>query len=331
MVPAQDILLPRADYGIVVSFEAPLLDRPSLYGSQVIQMVSRGDKIFLHSQDIRQSNDIVDGKYAQGFFKTLDRRGEDAYIERRFVKVIYNDKRELQSSIRPYKNHDPRDYRLEEPLPDFYPFVEFEKYKTQLSFALGPSQRAIYPYPQKTIREDYRVRRGLSFMFGRRIPSDKSNRFFLGGKSHLLFQTSELFFEDFNIESKESLAQWGVGPYISYTFLRSENYYFDIYGAATINYHRLLIQMRDPQFAENRLFTGFSLTPQLGTQIVYPDFFPLLGLIIGLEAQYNIRSRLGPRDEGGEVEGLWRGDKKDRFNLSTGGNYTVYVGLQRSF
>ena len=52
-----------------------------------------------------------------------------AYIEAAFVKLIFLDEREFETSVDRFR-FDPKDYRLEEPLAKDYPLTNAKKIKT---------------------------------------------------------------------------------------------------------------------------------------------------------------------------------------------------------
>lgn len=332
---------PFGPSGVVKVLEAPLLNLPSHSEGVPVDIVKRGEKIYIHPKEVPQSpeyqkqtarfNDggVVDGWDQQGFFKTLDSTGTDAYIEKRFVKIIYNDRREFATFIRDFE-HDHTDYRLEEPIPEQYPFFDHTDKKAEVAIVTGPSKRTAYPYPINSLREDYGRRMGIVANTTRRISDDQEDRFYFGTQGHLTYQSTDIYFSDNDARSRESIGQIGIGPWASFNFYRTHSIRLNISGGISLNYHRALVEIRDRELLETRLFDGLSVTPKLAGQFIRPQFFPAADLVIGVETQFNVSQRLSAKDRGGEVSRFW-GENDKSYMISPGGIFAFTIGIQTSY
>ncbi len=321
-----------AEKGMVVVFEAPLLNRPNLESAIVLEQVKRGDIISIHPNQV-PSGEIVDGPDKSGFFHTLDSIGNDAYIERRYVKIIYNDTRELATGVRPMEKtqgHDHTDYRLEEPIPENYPFEAIPLSRLELAFHVGPSERVLYPYRLNPIREDFGQRFGLVFNYASKVESDPYDRFYFGTQVHFLYQSTKLSFEEFEVRATESLGELGGGPIALYTFMKNQNHRLSISGGITLNYHRSLIEMNDSEMLESRIFTGFSLTPRFGLHYVRQNWLPVGNFLIGASAQFNLQHSLQSSDGGSTLDDFWN-PLDDQITIPTGGVYGLFIGVQNTY
>ena len=92
-----------AGKGVVLVLQAPLLHGES-FDSHAVTHVRKGQEIFIHDKHFGLSSDkitfdgmadyedidkIEDGYYKEGFFQTLDSNGSPAFIEKRYIKLIY--------------------------------------------------------------------------------------------------------------------------------------------------------------------------------------------------------------------------------------------------
>ena len=149
-----------AGRGLVITHEAPLLPKPS-FETRPIQHVRKGDVIYIHDkhfgladyqvtfsgyidEDSPDYNKIEDGIDKEGFFQTFDKLGQIAYIQKKYIKLIFKDEREKESALVPWKN-DPTDYRLEEPLPKNYPLYTVTGLKASAALALSPGSKNQLP------------------------------------------------------------------------------------------------------------------------------------------------------------------------------------------
>jgi hypothetical protein len=328
---------------VIISHEAPLLHQENL-NSKVLQTRYRGDVVYINDRDIDTSpfsveynvdsdgNPINEAKDIEdlGFYKTLTRDGKDAYIPKRYVKVLYMDSRELMVGRKKFK-HDPTDYRVEEPLPDDYPLYNTDHKKALILVGYGPSIKTGYPYRDKIIAEQYSSRYGANLIYTGAVNFDLSRRSFFGTMFQIFNQTTEFLMDDDRI-TRESHTELGVGPYISYDFYRTKKHCLTLGGGFSLNYHRYLIEQEgDVSGFEQRIFSGFSLSSKLSTMYIYKKFIPGtdLDLAFGLEAQFNLPHSL-ESSTAIEVDEFWN-ENSDAVAFDLSGQYALYFGIQSNY
>ena len=164
----------------VIVLEAPLLAAPD-QSARTLQRVRKGKKLFINSNQLNNSqwqmNYNVDSngeplpqnKENTLFLKTLTTAGEDAWISKKFVKVIYNDEREDQLQMNPYASYDPTDYRIEEPLPDTYPLIDPRKARAYMSFGIGPAAKSGFNYGTTVLEEQIGNKYSFNTIYARKV------------------------------------------------------------------------------------------------------------------------------------------------------------------
>ncbi len=328
---------------VVIVLEAPLLRYETL-NSKVLQTIRKGEEVYIHNKDIDTSPYSVeynvddDGNpmataditEKEGFYKTLTRDGKDAFIPKKYVKLLYNDSRELIAGRKSYK-HDPTDYRLEEPLPKNYPLYITDHKRALILAGIGPGTQTGYSYPDKIKAEQISSRYGANIIYTGSVNFDTSNRFYFGTMFHVFNQQSDYLTES-DCLATESHSEFGLGPYISYDISRGKRYRLTLAGGITLNYHRYLIEQKeDTGGFEQRIFKGFSFASSISTNYTYKSFIPgtELDLVLGIEAQINLPYSLTSNTEISN-EDYWSADNDDvRFSLN--GQYALYLGIQSNY
>ncbi|MCO4794498.1 MAG: hypothetical protein KC493_12330 [Bacteriovoracaceae bacterium] len=332
-----------AGKGVVVTLEAPLLSGPS-FETRPVQHVRKGQLIYIHDKHFGNAdyeitftgyidessedyNKISDGIDKEGFFQTLDKSGNPAFIEKKYVKLIYFDDREKHTNVNPWKN-DPTDYRLEEPLPKNYPLYRIGGLRASAALSFGPSRKLNYPYTSDIIREDYTGRLGGEFTFSKRVDFDKYDRFYFGGMGHVYTSFGEFFLQN-DIETEEFSSELGVGPMISYYFFRGQDWGASLNSGITINWQRILIKQRGNGESEERIFSGFTFTPKMQLHLIRSNLIPEIDLMFGANFQFNIDSGL-TSGAPAQIENLWQ-DESDQYTLPTGGIFSLFFGIHNSY
>ncbi|PIK14749.1 hypothetical protein [Halobacteriovorax sp. JY17] len=325
----------------VIVLEAPLLKRPSLK-SQVLQRVRKGRNLVIHRQGIVRSPWAVNYNVnSEGlalneeredveFLKTFTTAGQDAWIPKKFVKVIYNDARESEVQMNSYADYDPTDYRIEEPLEKGYPLVAQNKARASMSFGMGPASKTGFNYGSNILEEDIGSRYSFVTTYTRKVDFDSYDRLYFGGILQIHGQRSVYFITN-DRTAQETHGEIGVGPYISYDVYRTENRSLSTYGAFTYNLHRYSVEQstRSDNF-EERLFSGYSITPKLGFSYNIRDFIPETGIdfVFGAETNFNLPYSLTTKSEA-QIESFWNESNQVDFGFSA--TYSLYMGIQANY
>lgn len=334
-----------AGRGVIITHEAPLLPEES-FDTRPVQHVRQGDVIFIHDfhfgtadyevtfsgytdEESEQYNKVSDGPDKIGFFRTMDRTGAVAFIEKKYVKLIYKDEREKQSSVDPWKN-DPTDYRLEEPLPEGYPLYDVGGLKASAALAFGPSRKINYPYFSNITRESFTGRMGGEFTFARRVSFDKYDRFYFGGMGQVYTSISKFTLENGNT-AEELYSELGAGPMLSYFIYRGENWGITYQGGITINWQRVLVnQVKANGDSEQRIFSAFNLTPKMQLLVTRSNLIPSFDVMFGTNFQFNLDTAL-TAGKTPELDDIWREGSDDSYIFPTGGVFSLFVGIHSTY
>jgi phage FluMu gp28-like protein len=165
-------------YAVVKVLEAPLLRAPSEHAT-VVQTVRKAQRVYLHpsqflTKEFSMMNGPSDKEHDKEFYKTVDKNGTEAYIKRKYVKVIFKDEREQEKFIT-LTEVDETDYRLEEPLPRRYPLLDPLSGRGLFAFGVGPGHKTGYPYQTAVEAEQVSTQKGVVFTYQRNVPFDLTN------------------------------------------------------------------------------------------------------------------------------------------------------------
>lgn len=335
-----------AGRGVVIVLQAPLLDKESFQEGKPVSHVRRGQEIFIHDKhfgissfqitfegmaDDEEVDKVEDGWDKEGFFQTLDASGNIAYIERKYVKLIYKDMREQQSYIKPFK-YDPTDYRLEEPLPKSYPLDAPNYYRAGAYLAFGPQPKVNYNYTRPIIREQYRGRGGIEGFYLRKVGYDPFDRFYFGGTAHFYAWESNFQFQNSSFNTASEVGgEIGIGPQLSYIFFRNHNWDMTFTGGITINYIRHLITIKEGEFFEERFFEDINVTPKLKTYVTRKNLTPGFALIAGIEVTMNLPTNYTSSTAIADTT-MWQEDPSaDMVNIPFGANFALIFGINSTY
>lgn len=350
-----------ANKALINVLEAPLFKEPN-ENSKVVQYVLKGNEIYLHPQETAQNRfeelikdeDVDDNEKSYNakfsdplfdnstsyrpdpqsrFYKTLDKRGNDAYVLKRHVYVLYHDKRELTEKS--FLKNDDTDYRLSEPLPKNYPLKEQTGFKSNTSLNLGFSNRSSYPYQDPIKDQGKDLYTGFSFSWLRKVDWEENNRFFFGGIFQLNTEGSTFIFDQYN--TKEDALSLGIGPVLSYEAWRNEKYKINLSTALLFNFYNSLTISFSPKEAlqslgitsDNMSFSAQNFTPRFNASVELLNFvldfdlYTAFNLDFRLPYRYRITKQPDTPNSANYIT-------KD-FNSEFTAQLSFAVGLQRSF
>lgn len=306
--------------GMVMVLEAPLLKSPST-NSPVLQVKRRGKIIYVNPSSIRDEE--------TKFYKTLTRDGQDAYIEKRFVKIFFHTVRELEQPLLSMKK-DPTDYRLSEPLLEGYPISSNKTLLSSFALHYGTTEKTNYQYPNLVEKESFSSAIGASFNFLKRANYDKTNRFYYGIQTSFLNQKSEFILPG-NQYSSESQANIGLGPMVSYAFYRNETYDLRLQGGFQYNWIRRLVSQEAGETAEERLFSGYNISSNMELLIQRKGVFKSdrLRFSGGIRANANLPYTLSSATPI-EISELWN-EQQDTISQSLSITATIFFGITGNY
>lgn len=332
-------LLANEKQGLVLVLEAPIFQAPDR-NSQLIQLKRKGDLLYIHPRHFL--NSPVRAKYynynetnlhkpeisssGEEFYETLDRNGNQAYIPKSYVKLLYRDHREFSESITPYKI-DPTDYRLEEPLPETFPLIRKEKMRSKIVLSYGPALKKNYAYNEVIEVEDFSSRYGFEASYGKKASWDKYDRFYFGANFHLW--TSQGKFSLFDgRQATESNGQIGIGPYVSYDIWKGDSNSLAILGSLTLNYNRIIVsQYSTDGRKEERIFSGTSISPKISLMWTKKNVIADLDFIGGTDYQIILPHQLTSKTPA-EVTDFWQESESESWNVAFSGQMTLFAGFR---
>ncbi len=303
---------------IIIVFEAPLLKEPKL-NSKVLQTLKKGSRVYVPNE-IGKLNQLPD------FVQTYDRVGNLAYIPAKYIKVITNELSENETPIT-YPKHDPTDYRLEEPIPSTYPFDDNSFYRVSVAMSLGSNTKSPYNYNSTFARQNFSEEAGARFNFTKKVKFDNYDRFYFGLFGAITTCNNTINFQN-NNSSRENRSIIRVGPVATYDFFKSSNYRMSLGTGFTYNYHKSSLKMSASNGdSEERLFTGYSLSPFASSVIQMMDVFPKTDLIGG--ADFNLFLPHSQKSSDAiNVPTLWGADATNQISAGAKPQVSFFIGAQ---
>lgn len=263
---------------VVISFRAPM-QKEANSEAKTFQVLKKGDIIFIADQDLKKPS-------FPGYYETIDRSGRTAFIKAEYLKVIYSDDREFDepiSYINPKTGHDSTDYRIEEPIPHTYPFESREFTRMNVSFALGSNPKAPYAYDGNISSQDFSYDVGLKINYQKKLDFDQVDRLYFGIYSSISSVTNKVTFTTGD-SALENRAIIRLGPILSFDFYKTDQYLLNLGTGFSWNFHRSSLKIDVAEVGEeDRLFTGFSLSPFLQSMFALRNIYPNLDFTLGSE------------------------------------------------
>lgn len=264
------------------------------------------------------------------FYLTVDRNGLNAYIPKEYVKVLYKDEREQEENINPF-DHDPTDYRLQEPLPDSYPLVSNNQMRAFFSMGSGTEPRESYNYTREVRSQNYGTRYAFKAVILKRGNVFGNNRFFFGGGLQLSLINSSFLMEDTDERSREQKLRFRAGPYFLYDAYLYKNVLFSFQGGIWLTYNAFSVFQSEPTFdtAQERKYSGFSIAPHVGFVTQWKDLFgknfDLVTELNGrLEAPYTLNSSA----DSDYSDFLWNNAEEDIYEGNWQSSFELAFGIQ---
>lgn len=259
---------------VVIVFEAPLLKEPKM-NSKVLQTLKKGSKVYV-------PNEIGNLYTLPDFIQTYDRVGDVAYIPTKYIKIITNDVTESEMPIA-YPKHDPTDYRIEEPIPNTYPFDNTSFLRASVALSLGNNTKSPYSYNSAYTGQSFSAESGARISYTHKIKFDNYDRYYFGLIGAINTCNNTINFQNQNL-AKENRSMIRLGPVVTYDFFKSSNYRLTLGTGFTYNYHKSSLKVFAPNgSSEERLFSGYSLSPFASSAIQMVDIFPQIDLIGGAD------------------------------------------------
>lgn len=333
--------------GEVTVLEAPIFGTPDTTGP-IIQYARKGETIYIHQQEAakeefhlnvspitidHQTTQKYDEKYQDplfqkpedtylakdenpGFYRTVDKRGRIAYILKDQVHVYFEDPRELtQTDISP----DPTDYRISEPLPPNYPFIQEIGHKGYIGLGMGkPSDNF---YPAGNLRD---TTSNSSFQFwanwSKQIDFDQERRLYWGWTG--VFESyNNTYLREESLKGEESTMRLAFGPGLNYDLWRIPKTLLNVAGSLLFNFYyqkEVSTENTLTKDINKDVYKSYFITPTITVSLQRLDVGPNLDFMIGsnilMDLPHTMRSETG--------------DQYDQeFNL----NFGLFIAAQTSY
>lgn len=345
---------------VITVLEAPLFESKSLE-AKIVQYLRKGDIIKLHpsletntkydymapspekqaevEKELAQKSEWKDDplftdqkpekiSLDDEFIPVFARGGKVAYILSKHIYVYFNTPQEFnQKTVK----KDTTDYRLEEPLPENYPFKTTKGLRGQ--FLLGRTQPYLerYPYKQAVRAKGYNSPIDLNITFLKNVKADTEDRFYYGGTLNFRSFNNVYLLQD-NRSSEENGLRFGIGPTISYDAFKGEKHRLNLYGSILANLFNQItvIQHGDGIKAENREYRTINIAARMGVQYHLKNIFKHVDFVVATGMELEPQSTYKVRNVGLTTD-WWRNIGQDQFTtgnlISLGG----YLGLQSAY
>ncbi|MFA6238907.1 MAG: hypothetical protein WC635_16335 [Bacteriovorax sp.] len=278
--------------GIIIVLEAPLLKEPSL-NSVVLQTLRKGSRVYVPNEI---GNLLSQDEPMPEFIQTYDRVGNIAYIPTRYIKLITHEVSENKMPIS-YQGADPTDYRLEEPIPSTYPFDDNSYIRASLSYSIANNIKSPYDYDSHFSEQTFPNETGVKLVLSRRVEFDNYDRYYFGFVGAINTTNNETLFLNGNV-AQENRSVIKLGPILTFDAYKAEKLRLTIGTGFTYNYHKSLMTVRDGLAnSEQRIFSGYSLSPFTNTMLQFVNVFPHTDFIMGADLNLYLPHTQTTKDE----------------------------------
>ena len=305
---------------VVIVLNAPLLKEASLH-SLVLQTLRTGDHLYVPTEVGNLEN-------LPEFIQTYDRVGNTAYIPSKYIKIITNDLSENKMPIS-YPGSDPTDYRLEEPIPATYPFEDNSFVRSSFAIFSGNNMKSSYDYNSTLNTQSFSSETGGRFSLSRKVEFDKYDRYYFGFLAAISFSNNTIQFKN-NNEAIEDRSLLRLGPIITFDAFKNSDYRLTLGTGFTYNFHKSTLKMSGASGSDQRVFTGYSLSPIVSTLVQIIDVFPRTDIIAGVDLSLFLPHTQKTKDAI-TVPDLWASETPGQIHAGIAPQVSFFLGLQTKY
>lgn len=303
---------------IVIVLEAPLMSEPSLH-SKTLQTIRKGQRVYVPAEYTREGN-------LPEFIPTFDRVGNRAYVPSKFIKVVTNDYTESEQPIT-LAGHDPTDYRLEEPIPETYPFNNASFLRASVSLFVANNTQTSYAFNPSFSEQELKNEVGGRVLVTRKVTFDNFDRIYFGFLGTISANKNSTLYKT-DAQSSENRTQYRFGPLLTYDTYKGPNARILIGTGFTYNLHKSLVSFKSATESEDRVFSGYSLSPVLNSTFQMKTMVPKTDFIIGADVSLYLPHSLKAETKA-EVPTLW--SESDTIKSSMTVQASLFFGLQANY
>lgn len=308
--------------GIVIVLEAPLLKEPKL-SSTVLQTLRKGSRVYVPTE----IGDLLAlDNYLPEFIQTYDRVGNVAYVPTKYIKIVTNEISENKMPIT-IPGSDPTDYRIEEPIPSTYPFDDSSYLRAAVALSLGNNIKAPYDYNSNFTNQSFSTEKGAKLLVTRKIKFDNYDRYYFGLIGAINTSNNTIDFQN-GSTAQENRSIIKAGPVITFDAYKTEKLRFTIGTGFTYNYHKSTLELSDSLGnSEQRIFSGFSLSPFTTTMLQLTEVLPLTDVLLGADFNLFLPHTQKSTDEISVPE-IWNEDAPTQIQAGLKPQVSFFLGIQ---
>jgi hypothetical protein len=307
--------------GVISVLEAPLFAVPD-DTTKVIQYLRKGEEIFLHPSELdvdlydQEKFEATYPKYQQkyqdrfftkqntyipdeadSFYKTIDNLGRPAYILKTHVVLRTNDSREMIEEV---VEKDPTDYRVEEPLPENYPFLYQAEFRGHYALMLGRDNVPSFSYDKEIQDYGFDLVYGVDIIGAWPVKWDKDQLYFFGMQFN--YQRTQSDVATIEASFEEVRASAAVGPYFAYDIWRTQDWLVTTHLGILFHFYESLemIRRRDNEPAYTAQYSGLSFSGRIGTSLFVKNVLASLTGVVDISLFAKLPSRMRLVDSGSD-------------------------------
>lgn len=282
-----------AGVGVIITRTSPIFKKPNI-NSPILQTKKKGEEIYIHGNHFKKdrykdyfektniyfNEDLEKEKtdesdesiYSTEFYLTTDDYGNDGFIPKRYVKLVYNDEREQKKKIKPFK-HDPTGINRENLKNENYPYIIRNKFKGGLDVGLLSSPRESYSYTHPIQESDETLNLDTTVYYGFSPPFEWATGLYIGGGVNFNYHKNSVVLTNNNF-AEETRIKIAIGPFLSYNLIQNKQYGLHIFMAPYVNlFNQVSVEIFSLNHErEKKYFSTINLSTRFGFGITRFNF-----------------------------------------------------------
>lgn len=336
--------------GEVHVLEAPIFHTRNSE-APIVQLYRKGDKLKLHpihdhrsphdrdyieytnvngTEELKGFNALVNYQETTSkFYKTFDRNGRIAYIQKKHVKVIYNDQRERLQPLSMYRP-DKTDYRITEPLPEKYPIIKPQNFRATILYGAGAPSTYSYGYELAPTKTYDNFSNNISLMALRRAVINNDTRLYFGGEFQASMYMREAEFAN-NFKAEERIMTVGMGPTLAYDIFIGEESRLSFSGSLIVNLiDQYSVKAKNDLLEqyEVAVYRSITMTPEFKLLFYKTNWLDFIDFVAGPSIHIQLPQDLSvqvPADSNRTLNA--KDSYKKEFALELGGYFGIHKAL----
>ncbi len=332
--------------GTVVVLDAPVFEAPNTK-SKIVQKYRKNQTIYLHTihdientdnQDVFRETEfdrptlahelnkvLIQKENEAKFYMTVTKTGSKGYILKDHVKPLFHDQRDYNRPIGSYYP-DRTDYRIEEPLPENFPFQKEATTKVKISLAPGLPSTYRYRYAENPSKSNDKPSMNLNISSTTRAKFDngKPLPLYYGLRFHFGYRQRDTQFSD-GLFGSEKIILMGLGPSLSYDLFKSHKQAINFTGSFMIYLaDQYSVKIGD----EIQTFSAITISPQLELTYQKVDIFQGFDFLVGPILYFHLPTELQGNNQEA-TSSFW--GSVNSYNKEFSADMALVLGFQKEF